>query len=381
LGAFCYSDDRAVCFAGLSYVNPYVLMAFKTDAMMSPRVGQWTGGLAWIVPCVSLLGASGALLFISMLMVRRVALRQATGQLGASAGMRRSRTQRSPDMTVEKAVARAPRRVRGSAILWKELRSPLLGRRKLAFVICIAIGLILLFITYAFMADQGDLGDDDVHIFYGIIFMGLGVLFTIILPATCITSEKESRAWPLLLATTLGDWQILGGKFAGILRRCVPIWCLLFGHIILFTLAGIIHPICFFQVGLLVSWVTVFLSGSGLYFSSCFKRTTTAVILNFGLAAVVWGLAPLLMALIAEIDLIDFDFVEAYLDTNPFVHIVVIMEATVRRGGLRNYHWIEYNSRGVVEATIWMLTCTLGYAFCGVLFAWRATCRLRRNIF
>jgi len=98
--------------------------------------------------------------------------------------------------------------------------------------------------------------------------------------------------------------RILGAKFAGIVRRSLPIWCLLFGHIILFAFARIIHPIAIIQTALLVGWLLAFLSGSGLYFSACFKRTTTAVVANFALAAVVWGIAPLVMVLMAEIDIL-----------------------------------------------------------------------------
>jgi len=368
-------------FGALSYMNPYVCLAFGTEAMMSPRAGGWIAGSYWPLQCAVMLSGSGLLLFLSVLMVRRVALRQATGQLGASSRKRRPRHQDGAGMTVEQAFEGAPRRVRGSAILWKELKSPLFGRRKLVFVISIAVGLILLFLTYAFFADTNTLDEEDIHIVYGVIFMSLGTLFAIILPATCITSEKESRAWPLLLATTLGEWQILAAKFAGILRRSLPIWCLLFGHIVLFTFARIIHPIAIIQTALLVGWLVVFLAGSGLYFSACFKRTTTAVVANFALAAVVWGIAPLVMALMAEIDLLDFDFLESYLDTNPFVHIVVILEATAGRGSLNSYRWIDYSSKNVFDATAWIAACALGYVSLGLLFAWRAKCRFRRNIF
>lgn len=368
-------------FGALSYMNPYACLAFGTEAMTSARRGGGVTGLSWPLQCAVMLGGSALLLLVSVFMVRRVALRQATGQLGVSSRKRRGRRQVGDGITVDQALAHAPRRVRGSAILWKELRSPLLGRRKLAFVISIAIGLILLFLTYAFLADQNDLDDEGIHIMYSVIFMGLGTLFAIILPATCITSEKESRAWPLLLATTLGDWQILGGKFVGILRRSLPIWCLLFGHIILFTLAGIIHPIAIIQTALLVGGLVVFLCGSGLYFSTRFKHTTTAVVANFALGATIWGVAPLLMALIAEIDLLDFDFVESYLDTNPFVHIIVIMDATVGRGAFGRYNWLNYSNKSVFEATVWMVECALCYVGLGLLFAWRAKRRLRRNIF
>ena len=368
-------------FSVLSYLNPYICLAVATDAMQSPRTAGWIAGLYWPLHCAVMLFASALMLALSVFMVRKVALRQATGQLGVSSKKRRRKRQGGPKIAVERVYEAAPRRVRGSAILWKELKSPLFGRRKLLFVISIAIGLILLFITYAFFADLHDLDDREVHMMYCVIFMGLGTLFAMILPATCITSEKESRAWPLLLATTLGDWQILGAKFAGIVRRSLPVWCLLFGHIILFTLAGIIHPIAIFQTAMLVGWLVAFLSGSGLYFSTRFKRTTTAVIANFTLAAAIWGLAPLLMAFLAELRVVDHNFIESYLDTNPFVHIVVIMEATASRSNLSNYHWVSNGSKNVFDSTAWMAACALGYVSLGLLFAWRAKCRLRRNIF
>jgi ABC-type transport system involved in multi-copper enzyme maturation permease subunit len=368
-------------FSVFAHLNPYFCLFFMTEAMMTARVVGWIAGISWILHSILMLAGSGLLLLVSVLSVRRVALRQATGQLGVSSSKRRPRRVGGGEAVVETLHESAPRRVRGSAILWKELKSPLFGRRKLAFAISIAIGLIVLFLTYGFCADQHALDDKDVHIMYSIVFLALVILFAMILPATSITSEKESRAWPLLLATTLGDWQILGAKFAGILRRILPICCLLLGHIVLFMLAGIIHPIAFLQVGLLLGWLVTFLSGSGLYFSTRFKRTTTAVIANFALAATVWGLAPLLMAFLAQLDVIDFDFIESYLDTNPFVHIVVIIDATAGRSRLSNYQWVSYGSKNSLDATAWVAACAVGYISLGLLFAWRAKCRIRRNIF
>ncbi|MBN2138796.1 MAG: hypothetical protein JW720_13390 [Sedimentisphaerales bacterium] len=368
-------------FRGLTFVNPYFCLIFMTEAMMSARTAALMGGAAWMAECIVFLLASGLLLLISVAMVRRVALRQAVGQLGSPPPVRPQPVVAGGDTVSSTDSLSAPRRVTGSAILWKELKSPLLGRRKVAFLITIAVGLILLFMTYAFFANEDALDDDDVHILYGVVFVSLGTLFTIILPATCITSEKESLAWPLLLTTTLGEWQILGGKFAGVVRRCLPVWCLLFGHIVLFILAGVIHPIALFQVGILVAWIVVFLSASGLYFSTRFRRTTTAVIVNFTFAAAIWAVIPLLMFLVAEIDQLDYDLLESYLDTNPFVHIVVILSATAGHGGLDSYYWMDISKRGASQATLWMLACMIGYMFLGLLFAWRARYRLRRNVF
>jgi len=317
-------------------------------------------------------------------MVRKVALRQASGQLDVSSPKRRSRKNAVLGSVNQQdlALATAPRRVTGSPVIWKELRFPLLGRRKIATFIGIFIGLSLLLMTYWLCAEERILDDEETHILYAIIFMGLGILFTIILPATSITSEKESRSWPLLLTTTIDDRQILFGKFVGILRRCLPVWCILFGHIIFFSLAGFIHPIAIIQMGILVVWIVVFLSGTGLYFSSCFRRTTTAVIMNFALAAAIWAIVPLLLGLIRVITH-EGKFIATYMDTNPFVNTVVVIDATANENPVKigSYNWIGSRRTDVVESTSWMLICMAGYMLLGAFFAWRAKCRFRRNIF
>jgi ABC-type transport system involved in multi-copper enzyme maturation permease subunit len=223
------------------------------------------------------------------------------------------------------------------------------------------------------------LDDVDTHLVYGIVFAGLGMLFTTILPATCITTEKESQAWPLLLATTLSDWQILIGKFAGFLRRCLPIWFLLFGHIIVFTLSGVIHPVAIIQMAILVAWIVVFLFGTGVYFSARLRHTTTAVIANFALAGAIWAVAPILLGLITGIGRAGQDIFEAYIAVNPMVHAGVVMDGTA--GTLGSYDWPSFSSLSAARSTVWMITCMLGYMLLGVLFAWRAKCRFRRNIF
>ena len=148
--------------------------------------------------------------------------------------------------------------------------------------------------------------------------MSLAMLFTVTLPATCITSEKESRAWPILLGTTLNDNQILFGKFLGQIRRCLPAWTLMFGHIILFILFGIIHPIAL-PMMMISAWIIIFCCATGIYFSARFKHTTTAVIMNFALGIFLWLLIPFILLLLCEaFHLIDNDFAEGYLGCIPF---------------------------------------------------------------
>jgi len=374
-------------FSVLFQPNPYAILAFKTEAMMSPRMGGGMPFYSWPLLCGIMLTASAVILIVSVSMVRKVALLQATGQIDISSRKGRFRKKAVRGPANQQDFTATPRRIKGHPVIWKELRFPLLGRRKIATLIGIFVCLSLLLITYLLCFAEGILDDEETHMLYAVVFMALGILFTIILPATSITSEKESRSWPLLLTTTIDDKQILFGKFVGILCRCLPIWIFLLGHVFIFSLAGYIHPFAIIQMGMLVSWVLVFLSGSGLYFSSCFKRTTTAVIMNFALAAVIWGILPLLMSIVVSINA-SFardarDFVDAYMDTNPFVHAIVIVDATANENPVKigNYNWVSSRRKNVLQSTSWMLTCLAVYMSLGVFFAWRAKFRFRRDIF
>jgi hypothetical protein len=90
----------------------------------------------------------------------------------------------------------------------------------------------------------------------------------------------------------------------------------------------------------------------------------------------------MLMAMMGELFRGSRYLAELYMDTNPFVHVVAILEATV--GELDTYDWFSFrggNSMNLVESTVWIIVCTVGYIFLGFLFAWRAMCRFRCHIF
>jgi ABC-type transport system involved in multi-copper enzyme maturation permease subunit len=368
-------------FAVLFHPNPYGTMIWRTQAMFNPRTGM--PALHWPLNCGIMLAASALVLSVAVVRVRKVALRQATGQLETSKKSRRIRKKALRKGQTVPEVVGSIRPIKGCPAIWKELRTPILRGRRLTTFVVPLIALLLVFVSYALFEAEDLLDNEEPHMMYVTIFLGLGILFTIVLPATCITSEKESRSWPLLLATTLGERQILFGKFVGVVRRCLPVWFFLFGHLILFTIAGYIHPVAIVQVAILAACVIVFLCCTGLYFSARFKRTTTAVIMNFAFVAVIWGLMPLLLIILAEITRLDNEFAELYVDvTNPIWHGLLITEATANgwshTGG---YDWLELGAGNTDEATFVMLLVMLGYMCAGLLFTWRAKCRLRRNIF
>jgi ABC-type transport system involved in multi-copper enzyme maturation permease subunit len=366
--------------AGLFLPNPYCNLFLNTTMMIEPRAMAGAPVSYWPLHCGIMLAASAVVLSAAVITVRKVALRQATGQLGVFFRKRRAGKNATRASTGRQDFTAATRRVIGPPVLWKELRFPMLGRRKAVTLIAVFIALVLLLITYALCAEKRMLDDEETHMLYTTIFLGLGMLFTIVIPSTCITSEKESRSWPLLLATTLDDREILFGKFVGIQWRCLPAWLFMFGHIMFFTLSGLIHPVAVIQVGIVVAGIVVFLSGTGLYFSIRAKHTTTAVMMNFALAAAIWIVLPFLIVLVAQTTRGGSDLVRAYMTTHPLIHTIVIMTGTADGGALDDYDWMGFRM-GVVKSTIWMLACMVGHMSLGLLFAWRAKCRFRRNIF
>jgi ABC-2 type transport system permease protein len=372
------SEDKLISI--IFQANPYAIMMFNTILMENPRS---LGGIFffWPLHCAIMLASSAVLLSVSVIKVRKVALLQATGQLD-----RFFRKKPANGAVKSKPSFSTIRPVGKLAFLWKELRTPLLGRSKIIAIIVISISLILLLTTYVLIANESGLDKQEVQASYLAILGGAGMLFAIILPATCVTSEKESRCWPLLLVTTLNDWQILLGKIVGTLRRCMPAWFLMFGHLIVFTLIGYIHPIALIHIPILVAWIIVFFLGTGIYFSSRFKHTTTAVIMNFTFAAVIWGLVPLLMGLFANVTRTSDNYVESYMNINPLIQGAVVLDGTCGRKRAQRsvtklrYQWIR-KDRSAVESTGLLLSSMLGYMLIGSLFAWRAKCRFRKNIF
>ena len=350
--------------------NPYLAM-LSTSMMMLGRGTGGTPSVYWPLHCGVVSGLSALVLLLSVVSVRRVALRQATGQSGVF--LRKRRPRKNAD---RQECSRPPIRVVGPPVLWKELKSATLGRRKGITRLAVAVCGILILLSYFLCFWLKVLKDTGIHFVYTFVYLGLGMLFTIVIPSTCISSEKESRSWPLLLTTTLNDRDILFGKFVGALRRCLPVWLLLLGHILVFSLTDAIHPIAVPYMAILIFWVTIFLCGSGLYFSSCCRRTTTAVILNFAFAFTIWAIVPLLVFFVAGAQTS-----QDYLDTNPVVHAGTIMEATIGKSRLRTFYWIGSGRRDASGTMTWILICMGVHTLAGSLFALRAKRRFRRNIF
>ena len=367
-------------------LNPYFEMAFQTDFLFSarrPAFSTWS----WMINCAVMLTSAAIILMISVFRVRRAALAQIAGpaEISFAPSIAPVPSKTKPDPPPQPTTPM--RRVGKNAALWKELRLPLFSKHKVAALVIIFAVLFVLSITYLATGDHLD--DEEVQIMYVLVFAALGTLFSIVIPSTCITSEKEARSWPLLMATTLTDSQILYAKIISVLRRSLPAWILLFGHVLFFTCMRVIHPVAIFQVALPVSAVVILFCASGIYFSSRFKRTTTAVIMNFIFAFSIWVLVPLLtiLLLLAVGKMVGWadQLVLPQVQANPFIQLGAIIEATVRHRDTISLSDLRYlvptESMSFIEISLLLLLTATIYFIAAALFLWRAARRFRRSIF
>jgi len=366
-------------------VDPLAVMWLNMANMLQPGFLPGTFFFSWPLHCALMLAASVALLARSVAIVRRAALRQAAGQPEISSVGRGRRKKTSPSAE-QNDCAGAVRRVKGSPLVWKELRAPVIqGGKNKGFIGAVA-AVVALFMTYVVLIREDILHEDFTQTMYIMIFVVMGSIVTLVFSAASVTTEKETRSWPVLMATTLDDRQILLGKAVGIFRRVTPIWLLLAGHVLFFILVGYIHPITVVQLSMIVAWIVVFLTASGIYFSTRFKRTTTAVISNLALALTLWLVIPVLLGLVTAITY-EEELLEAYMSINPIVQAGVVADAGAGKYNAGtpffalDYHWPNGETLHTTATTVILLTTMLGYGLAGLLFAWRAKCRFRRNIF
>ncbi len=360
---------------GLGLLNPYICQAVNTAILFEPRgMPAMPIPVEWFpwIHCGFLLVVTLLILLFCIWKVRKVALRQIIGEATVILNPQTPMTSSAPDKIVPRL-----RTVRGQPVYWKECRLPLFGRHKIAAAVFLALGLGVLGLIYALLADGNDLDNSDAQAMFGIVFMGIAMLITATLPSATVTSERESGSLPLLLTTTLTDWQILFGKFFGAIRRCLPVWGLLMGHLAMFVVVGYLHLVVLPYMAIVVAWVLILCSASGVYFSVRFRHTTTAVILNMATWATVWGLIPLLLGFMTLWVRLDSDIVEGYVDIIPFVQCACVIDGAAGDGG--TFHWIGLNSLNIAETLVWLIVCFAGYSLVAAGFLVRAKMLLRRK--
>ena len=257
---------------------------------------------------------------------------------------------------------------------------PWIKHGKISAGIGLVVILIALIFSYVYCYNDGVLDDVETHIAYTLIYLGLGLLLSMVRAAGCITAEKEARTFPILLTSTLNERQIINGKWFGALRRSLPVWLLLAGHLLIFIFAGWIHPIALLHVSIIAVGSAMMLTASGIFFSACFKRSVTAVLFNLGFAVILWLITPAT----------GFGFCCFFggflVLTNPMVLAGVAMSAAAgaQNAGLPltqlEYPFV-YGEIGFYVMNVGLFVALALYVGLSIMFLRLAEGRLRKNIF
>jgi ABC-type transport system involved in multi-copper enzyme maturation permease subunit len=365
----------------LSFSNPYVGFALNQSSAMP--VGFHVP-MFWPWHCGIVLAESILILLLAAKIVRRVALAQIGGQVDRPilAGLWKFRKQSAFESESDVKL----RTVTGQPVFWKETREPWLqGRRRIKTIITAIIAAAVLVASYGIGIKERYLDEDYTQVIYGIVLFLVGIIETILLSATMITTEREAQSWPILMATPLTAGQVLFGKAAGVVRKSIPAWFLLAAHLLIFTLVGYLHPAVSLHLFIIGAGIGLFTLGSGLFFSSMCRKTTTAVMANVGLAGGLWLGIPIFAGLTGEGDLI-----ELVLAFHPIAHVSIALAGgggevhAARSFASLNYDWppmAQVDWSGFMATTIVIAITSLVYACAGLGFYKMTKKTLRDNIF
>jgi ABC-type transport system involved in multi-copper enzyme maturation permease subunit len=271
---------RIVSAVSLSYMNPFMTLWLATRYMLTPPSAAPV--ISWPLHCAIMLGLSALLLVVSALCVRKVGLRQATGQAGifSSRKERRIADKKLKTGKVLYAASRRIRPVKGPPVIWKEMTTLLTKNLRVGSIITTILAVLILVIAYGYCAYADLLVSHGTQIAFIIIYFFFGLLRTATSAATSITTEKEAQTWPILLTTPLSEKQIVLEKIIGSCLAGWAFWLLLAAHVAVFGLAGYIPLSAILPLMLLIVSSMLLVSSIGVFFSSCFKRSSISASMN-----------------------------------------------------------------------------------------------------
>lgn len=271
---------RLVSQATLSHTNPFLIMRNATQNMLGGLPA--TFNVAWLGHCAIMTGLSALMLAFSASSVRRVGLRQATGQPGIFASRKERRAAKAKRRTEQGRTPISGRIicVKGPPIVWKEMRTMSVRVGRFMPVLSGVLVVLILAAIYGYCAYKDYLALKGVQAAFVLVYFLLGLLRAATSAATSITSEKEARTWPVLLATALTDRQIVLGKVLGSCLQSWAFWLLLAAHVVVFSSVGYISAIAILPLAVLVVASALLVSSIGVLFSSWCKRSSTSASAN-----------------------------------------------------------------------------------------------------
>jgi len=170
-------------------------------------------------------------------------------------------------------------------IYWKETSVNTIGRFRYWWRVNLAV-LVVMLGSYAFFSRLPSLSgtggtilaDIEFHKLTVAVLTGVIVLLTTIIAATTVSQEREDGSLVLLACTPVDCPTYVKGKVRGIARNIVFLVGLPFLHVLIFILAGVIHPVTFLLLLLAVPVAVVASIMQGTFVSLLFPTTLRAIV-------------------------------------------------------------------------------------------------------
>lgn len=275
----------------LSFANPFLIMGYATTNMLYGSSSVLS--VPWAAHCAIMTALSVLLLILSAIGVRKVGLRQATGQPGIFSSRKERRAARA-NRRAERGIAAGSGwviPVKGPPIVWMEMRTLFARSGRLMPVLNAVLAVCVVIVAYGYCGYRGWLALKEAQTAFIAAYLFMGLLRTATSAATSITSEREARTWPVLLSTPMTDKEIVFGKIIGSALQAWPFWLLLTVHMLVFSLAGYISFVAVLALAALTVSSALLFSAIGVLFSSSFKRSSVSASVN--LAAILVANFPL----------------------------------------------------------------------------------------
>jgi ABC-type transport system involved in multi-copper enzyme maturation permease subunit len=268
--------------------------------------------------------------------------------------------------------------IEGSPIIWRAKRHSKMQWTR-GGVVCLVLLCVGLPLALAAGGQVGLLGGSLAMVTAGLVSMCVAAA---LMSASAISSERESGCLTLLLTSPMTDRQIIEAKVLGIAWRILVGICLVAGYMATLSMVGLMHVAGTISIVLVGGATLAFVTGLGLYISSLCRRSATAKTLTAGSLALIWVMGPWLAESVLGAPLDG-------LSPRSIWHawggglMPVSLAGQVTRAALASAPLADRSMAGqygrlaalVLEATV----VAAIYASAGLLLAWRAMRRMRRN--
>ncbi|MCF7669379.1 MAG: ABC transporter permease subunit [Verrucomicrobia bacterium] len=371
-------DETGIIFMIGVYYNPLILMIMIIDPF-SIASGNIASYYTVLINCAISLALSGILMSISIAKVRKRALENI---LKTNAVRKNDYDDK---IELNKHTNEKIRRVDKDPVVWKESCTPMIegGNRTRKIIISFVVAALLF--VYSLGMSTKTMVYNTSHITIITMYVCLGILWCAVVSAISLTTEKEKQCMPLLLTTLITDMNIIKGKIIGCLRRSIVIWSLLYAHLIIFIYGGIIHIIALPLMSIVIIWTLAFTISLGIYLSTIYKKSTTAIMSCIFIIAVLW-LAPRIATQYAR-NIDHRNYIVAICKImNPIDQTIQIMGKTSGKNNVEkdiNNILNDPPKNGIhtFKTTIYIiLLISVIYMIVSVLQTWKAMNNIRKKI-